>query len=179
MDITIIVEVVLWLVLISLAVAIYFSESLITSLALLAIVSLCSASLFLSMAAPDVAMTEAAIGASISTLFILAAFKILGTSTSGKRKSFSVAAVFCSLLFLAMLKVIADMPAYGDAESAANTGVASYYIENTNQDIGIPAVVTATLASYRGYDTLGETFVILIAGLAVLMILPPAKRKKA
>ena len=32
-------------------------------------------------------------------------------------------------------------------------------------------MVTAVLASYRGYDTLGETAVIFTAGIAVLLIL--------
>ena len=53
---------------------------------------------------------------------------------------------------------------------------AKYYLENAKNDIGIPSVVAAILASYRGYDTLGETSVILIAGLAVILIL--AKRKE-
>ena len=35
----------------------------------------------------------------------------------------------------------------------------------------MPNMVTAVLASYRGYDTFGETFVIFTAGIAVLMLL--------
>jgi multicomponent Na+:H+ antiporter subunit B len=37
-------------------------------------------------------------------------------------------------------------------------------------------MVAAILASYRGFDTLGETAVILIAGLAVIVI--KSRRKK-
>ena len=47
----------------------------------------------------------------------------------------------------------------------------SYYIANTKTDMGIPNLVTGVLASYRGYDTLGETVVIFTAGLGVLLIL--------
>lgn len=36
---------------------------------------------------------------------------------------------------------------------------------------GPPNFVTAVLADYRGYDTLGETTVIFTAGLACLLIL--------
>ena len=36
---------------------------------------------------------------------------------------------------------------------------------------GIPNVVTSVLASYRGYDTLGEVTVIFTAGIAVLLLL--------
>ena len=34
-----------------------------------------------------------------------------------------------------------------------------------------PNVVTSILASYRGYDTFGETVVIYTAGIAVLVLL--------
>ena len=35
----------------------------------------------------------------------------------------------------------------------------------------IPNVVTTVLASYRGFDTLGETIVVFTAGLGVLVLL--------
>ena len=38
-------------------------------------------------------------------------------------------------------------------------------------EIGLPNVVTSVLASYRGYDTLGETYVIFTAAAGVLAIL--------
>jgi len=38
-------------------------------------------------------------------------------------------------------------------------------------DIDIPNVVTGILASYRGYDTLGETAVVFTAGVGVLMLI--------
>ncbi len=44
--------------------------------------------------------------------------------------------------------------------------------------VGIPNVVTTTLASYRGYDTLGETVVIFTAGTAVLILLGTARRRR-
>ena len=49
--------------------------------------------------------------------------------------------------------------------------VAPRYIEESPKEIGIPNMVTAVLASYRGYDTLGETTVIFTAGIAVLALL--------
>jgi len=72
---------------------------------------------------------------------------------------------------LAMFYAIGDMPAYGDVNSPANTGVGMDYIERTTKEIHIPNVVTAVLASYRGYDTFGEAVVIFSAGLGVLLLL--------
>jgi multicomponent Na+:H+ antiporter subunit B len=68
-----------------------------------------------------------------------------------------------------------DLPLFGNEDSAVLTHVSKYYVDNTSNDIGIPSIVAAILAGYRGYDTLGETTVILIAGIAVLVILSRRK----
>jgi multicomponent Na+:H+ antiporter subunit B len=44
-------------------------------------------------------------------------------------------------------------------------------MERTPQDIAVPNVVTAVLASYRGYDTFGETVVVFTAALGVMLLL--------
>ncbi|NBP72957.1 MAG: cation:proton antiporter, partial [Alphaproteobacteria bacterium] len=51
-----------------------------------------------------------------------------------------------------------------------------YYLENTKKHTGIPNVVTAVLASYRGYDTLGEVVVIFTAGIGVILLLGSWRR---
>ena len=52
-----------------------------------------------------------------------------------------------------------------------HTHVAPYYIERGVIETSVPNVVTAVLASYRGFDTLGEVFVVFTAGIGVLMLL--------
>ena len=64
-----------------------------------------------------------------------------------------------------------DMPAFGDPNAPANVAVGQRYVEETPNDIAVPNIVTAVLASYRGFDTLGETVVIFTAGVAVLLLL--------
>lgn len=69
------------------------------------------------------------------------------------------------------------MPRLGDPEAPVHTHVAPWYLEETPRLIGVPNVVTAVLASFRGYDTLGELFVIFTAGIGVLFLLAsPAER---
>jgi len=63
------------------------------------------------------------------------------------------------------------MPVYGDPNSPANAYVGMDYITSTPNDIAIPNVVTAVLASYRGFDTFGEVVVIFAAGLGVMLLL--------
>ncbi|MEX0644019.1 MAG: hydrogen gas-evolving membrane-bound hydrogenase subunit E, partial [Parvularculaceae bacterium] len=64
-----------------------------------------------------------------------------------------------------------DMPAYGDRYAPANASIGQEYVERTPKEIAVPNVVTAVLASYRGFDTLGETMVIFTAGVAVILLL--------
>jgi multicomponent Na+:H+ antiporter subunit B len=67
------------------------------------------------------------------------------------------------------------MPRYGDPAAPIHHHVADDYIERTDGDIGVPNMVTAILASYRGYDTWGETTVIFTACVGVMMLLGGAR----
>ena len=68
-----------------------------------------------------------------------------------------------------------DMPDFGDPSSPASTHVSPEYIKEAYEKTATPNVVTAVLADYRGYDTLGETTVIFTAGIVCMMLL---RRKK-
>lgn len=136
------------------------------------IYSLLSAAFFVSLDAVDVAFTEAAVGAGISTVLMLGGMLLTARrekEASPKRAPFALAIVCVvgAALFYASL----DMPAFADPNSPANAGVGMEYVEKTPDEIGLPNIVTAVLASYRGYDTLGETLVVFTAGLAVMLLL--------
>lgn len=62
------------------------------------------------------------------------------------------------------------LPRFGDPRSPAATHVTPRYIEEGLAETGATNIVTAVLADYRGYDTLGETVVIFCAGLGCLLI---------
>ena len=75
-------------------------------------------------------------------------------------------------LFLAvMLYATSSLPDRGDPQSPASVHVSPFYIENSVEDTKTPNIVTAVLADYRSYDTLGETIVIFTAGMACILIL--------
>jgi multicomponent Na+:H+ antiporter subunit B len=59
----------------------------------------------------------------------------------------------------------------GDPKAPAAIHVSPRYIEHSHRETGAPNFVTAVLADYRSYDTLGETTVIFTAGLACALIL--------
>lgn len=65
----------------------------------------------------------------------------------------------------------ADMPAIGDPASPASVHVSPRYIEHSYGETNVPNMVTAVLADYRSFDTLGEVTVVFTAAMAVLLIL--------
>lgn len=84
-----------------------------------------------------------------------------------------VTAVTGLLLFLGSL----DMPDTGDPGSPPATHVSPRYIESGLEETAVPNMVTAVLADYRGFDTLGEVTVIFTGALAVLLILRSERRE--
>jgi len=72
---------------------------------------------------------------------------------------------------------VTDMPAFGDPGAPAHRHVAPRYIEMAYRETGVPNMVTAILADYRGYDTLGELTVMFTACAAVLSVLIGRKRQ--
>jgi multicomponent Na+:H+ antiporter subunit B len=147
-------------------------RSLLVAIILMSLYSFATAVWLLTMDAPDVSFTEAAVGAGVSTLVGLGAILL----TRGEARPVPwqariaptlVAIAAGGLLVWASL----DLPNLGDAASPANAYVGRAYLQRAGQDIGSPNVVSAVLASYRGFDTLGETVVIFAAGLGVALML--------
>ncbi len=132
--------------------------------------SLVAAALFVVLDAVDVAFTEAAVGAGISTILALATLSLVPRDE--KPHSIALVPAFLAFATAAMLAVaVSDLPAFGDANAPIHNHVAPEYLTGSAEDIGIPNVVTSVLASYRGFDTLGETVVVFTAAIAVLLVL--------
>ena len=70
-----------------------------------------------------------------------------------------------------------ELPAFGSATSPPATHVTPRYIEEGPEETHAPNQVTGIIVDYRGFDTMFETSVILIAGLATALILWPAHRE--
>ena len=69
-----------------------------------------------------------------------------------------------------------DMPGWADPLSPASVRVSPRYIEKSIEETSVPNMVTAVLADYRGYDTLGETAVIFTAAVCCVMLLRRSRR---
>ena len=141
--------------------------------------SLLSASMFVVLDAVDVAFTEAAVGAGVATVIMLGTL-LLTTSEEKKASGSSLGALLVVLVTGAILVYgTLDMPHYGDPTAPIHHHVAPRYIQDSPTEVGVPNMVTSVLASYRGYDTLGETAVIFTAGISVLLLLRRPRQSSA
>ena len=173
-----IADVVLLIFMVVLAVAISRMQNLFMAAMMMGIFSLLSAVVFTLLDAVDVAFTEAAVGAGVSTVLLLGTLALTTREEKvGKRRN-ALALIAVIATGGALIYGTQDMPHYGDAMAPVHTHVADRYIEKSSEEIGIPNIVTSVLASYRGYDTLGETTVIFTAGVGVMLLLGRALRRE-
>lgn len=148
-------------------------RNLFAAVMLFGIFSFLSAAVFVSLDAVDVAFTEAAVGAGVSTILMLATLSMTRSREEGEHKLKPAAMAAAIATGALLLYSTTDYPKVGDPSAPAHQHVAPRYIQQSGQEIGIPNVVTSVLASYRGYDTLGEVTVIFTAGIGVLCLIGP------
>ncbi|MET0117660.1 MAG: DUF4040 domain-containing protein [Sedimenticola sp.] len=148
---------------------------------LFGIYSLLTAALFMDLDAVDVAFTEAAVGAGVTTVLMLSALHLTRRWEDVPRHNPLLPLLVVGVTGAVLIYATIDAPLLGDASAPVHQHVAPRYIEQGPVEVGMPNMVTAVLASYRGYDTFGETVVIFTAGLAVMLLLgiqegPQARR---
>jgi multicomponent Na+:H+ antiporter subunit B len=174
-------DIVLLVFLIVITVAILWLRSLVAVVMLSGLYSLVMAAVWVLLDAVDVAFTEAAVGAGITTVLFLAALALTGSRekppTHGNILPLLVVFVTGAALIYGTLGSLGSPP-FADALNPAQVHVAPYYLERAVPETSVPNVVTAVLASYRGYDTLGEVTVIFTAGIGVLLLIGRAPRRR-
>ena len=160
------------------AIAIARIHDLFAVVMLTGLYSLLSAAAYVVMDAVDVAFTEAAVGAGVSTVLMLATMALTVRVQIETKRPIILPLVVVCLVGVLLIYGTLDMPNFGAFDSPAQLHLGTKYLDITYKDMGIPNVVTGILASYRGYDTLGETVVVLTAGLGVILLLSGLKGRK-
>ena len=170
-DMTVVyINIIILCLLVITAIAINQQDNLFATTMLTGIFSLLSASLFVCLDAVDVAFTEAAVGAGIALILFLGSLAFLKYKEKIENKVSVFGLITVILTGILLIYGIHDIPGFGVADNPVQTHLADKYIIGSSKEIGIPNLVTAVLASYRGYDTLGEVVVIFTAGVGVLML---------
>lgn len=158
-------------------VALAVQRNLFSAVVLFGVYSFLMATLLVALDAVDVAMTEAAVGAGVSTVLLLSALYLVGGMET-KPLARPLVPVLVSIAVGALLAYgMQGLPAFSDPQAPIHTHVAPRYLERAPTETGVPNVVTAVLASYRGFDTLGETIVVFTAGAGVIALLRRRQRK--
>lgn len=147
------------------------------------IFSLICAALFTLMDAVDVAFTEAAVGAGISTVLMVATLsqtrrrerRTTARAVSRERLGAAVVTLFTGAV---LIYGTLDMPYYGDPEAPVHQYMVPRFLEDSADEVGPPNVVTSILASYRGYDTFGEATVVFTAAIGALLLLGRQTRRR-
>lgn len=152
------------------------ARTLLATLVAFAAYSLGLAMVWAFFRAPDVALTEAAVGAGVTTaLFLLVVRRATDTETGRlpeapvpRMRPASLAVA--GLVTVGLLLTVPALPAVGADDSPAFGAVTEFYLADT-VDRGIDNAVTAVLVVYRGFDTFGEIAVVFAAAVAVLAVL--------
>ncbi len=167
------IDIVLFTILAAIAVGLARTRQLFAAAMLSGLFSLTSACIFVLQDAVDVAFTEAAVGAGMTTVLFLGTLALTRSreKVTPPRRSIPAALV---AIFTGGVLIYAstDMPPFAAADTPVQQHpLTERFLDDSMTEIGVPNVVTSVLASYRGYDTLGETVVVFTAAIAVLMLL--------
>ena len=95
-------------------------------------------------------------------------------SNSTLYRVLSVAVTVCFIVV--MLRVVMDLPMFGDPGSITNNEVAERYLEKGIEETGAINFVAGMILDYRAFDTFGESNVLFMAVIAVLMLLQRDKK---
>ncbi|WP_206378292.1 DUF4040 domain-containing protein [Sneathiella limimaris] len=168
----------LMILLVAGALGVLYVRNLFVATMLLAAVSFLMALIFVILDAVDVAFTEAAVGAGISTVLFLGTLSLVGAEEKESKKKTVLPLLVSLIVGGALFYATFDMPKVGHPDTPVQSSrLTERFLQQSPNEIDVPNVVTAVLASYRGYDTFGEVTVIFTAGIAVLLILRQLRRR--
>jgi multicomponent Na+:H+ antiporter subunit B len=140
------------------------------------IYSFLMATALVALDAVDVAMTEASVGAGMSTVLLLGALNLTRGDEVKPLHRPLFPLLVAVIIGAALVYGTVGLPAFSDPQAAIHTHVVPRYLLDSLRETGVPNVVTSVLASYRGYDTLGETTVVFTAGAGVIALLRRRRR---
>lgn len=161
-----------------LTVAIVVQRNLFAVVVFGSVYSFLMATALVALDAVDVAMTEASVGAGMSTVLLLAALHLTRAEAVKPLRRPLLPLVLALVVGGALVYGTFGLPSFSDLRAVINTHVVPRYLNDSLRETGVPNVVTSVLASYRGYDTLGETTVVFTAGAGVIALLRRRRGEK-
>ena len=164
-----------------------FSKNLLVSIVIFMSYSLIMSMIWVLLESPDLAITEAAVGAGVTSVLFFITLKRI--SAIGKEhadeqddttkeinarpavKHFERYYKGMAVILGFSIIVASNAPAFGNAENPYNNEVSERYLESGLKETGAVNVVTGMILDYRAFDTFGESCVLFIAAACVLILL--------
>ncbi|MEM8627352.1 MAG: DUF4040 domain-containing protein [Pseudomonadota bacterium] len=163
----------------AITVAIIVERNLFSVVILAGIYSFLMASVMMVLDAPDVAMTEASVGAGVSTVFLLTTLYLTRSREMKPQTGLAVPLLVSAALVAILVYGTFGLPGFGDPTAPVHAHVGPFYLENSIPQTTVPNVVTSVLATYRSFDTLGEATVVFTGAIGVLLLLRSGKGPSA
>ncbi len=176
---TLALELALLVLVLASAVAAALLRDVVASVVVFAVFSLALSVVWLLLSAPDVALTEAAVGAGVmSVLLLLTVAKTTRPERTERLRPSPVALAVSLVLVVALLSTVPALPEVGSPDSATVQDTVDgeptpygYYVANAYGETGVENVVSAILVYYRGFDTFGEAVVVFSALVGAFVVL--------
>ncbi len=186
------VEYILLIFLVVCAISVSLSKKLINAVLIFMSYSTVMAVIWLMLESPDLGITEAAVGAGVSSILFFVTLKkihavdreqkskktedIVDVEKHWEMKMFSkiyrfAAVLVCFGIIIILLITVEQLPNFGNASDPANNEVALRYLAQGMEETGAVNIVTGMILDYRAFDTLGESFVLFIAVICVVVLL--------
>ena len=150
---------------------------------------------FILLQAPDVAIAEASVGAVLSTVLYIVALRKVGGGGRMKLKK-AIGAIALIAILICGIYAAGIMYQSGSTYDGSKTDVIALYENPQEYDVSNPDgvadiivknnldktvshnVVASIVFNFRGYDTMGESFILVTAVTGSLVILRKVKKDK-
>ncbi|MEG1426234.1 MAG: DUF4040 domain-containing protein [Oscillospiraceae bacterium] len=174
------------------AISVSLSKKLINTIIIFMSYSCVMSIIWVMLESPDLAITEAAVGAGVSSILFFVTLKkihaveneelvpkskdIAEAEKHWEMKVFSkaykfTALIVCVSIIIILLSVVSQLPRFGNPSNPDNNEVVERYITRGLQETGAVNIVTGMILDYRAFDTFGESCVLFIAATCVMILL--------
>lgn len=181
-------EIFLLIVLVATAIAVSLTKRTLTSIILFTTFSLVMSILWIIIKSPDLAITEAAVGAGITSLLFYVALRNIdeikvddklkhkNNKTSNNSLSYKIFSGFFTIGIISILLItVSFLPQQGSPHVPALNNVFTRYIGSGVKETGALNIVAAVILDYRAFDTFGEATMLFTATMAVVSLLRKKK----
>lgn len=171
-------EILLLLALVGTALAVAFTKKNLSAVIIFTVYSLLMSIVWLIIKSPDLAITEAAVGAGITSLLfyiVLSQVDELKEFENIKYKKTPfynfLGIAFTLVIVVLLLITVNGLPPYGGVDNPAVNEVFDRYVNEAVNETGALNIVAAVILDYRAFDTFGEAVMLFTATMAVVTLL--------